>query len=201
LVDLQGYAGERIAALCAKTALSQWEDVGNYVLIHIRAEDTKVRHIHACIIPKGLADRIRAYAHQLGRQTPFPNHETLWREITKLALAKFGIRLTSHYLRKRFYTIAGKSGIPVNSADYLMGDKATWGHAADTYTLQDFGDLIREYDRFLAPYLSLTALKEPDDPREPFKNEQLEQLLKENQELKEQILKLLKLLTEKLQNP
>ena len=90
--------------------------------------------------------------------------------------------------------------MPVNSWDYLMGDKQTHGHNAGTYTLEDFSELIQEYHRFLAPYLSIGDPKERDYPREPLKNNQrLEDLLNENADLKEQIIQLTKLLTERLQ--
>lgn len=45
--------------------------------------------------------------------------------------------------------------MPVNSWDYLMGDKQTHGHNAGTYTLEDYSELVREYDRYLAPALSI----------------------------------------------
>jgi len=205
---LQAYAGERVSALCRKTRLHQWEDFDSrYTLIHIRAEDTKARNNHICIIPKELADWIRNYAKVRASNgypstdVPFPNHETLWRDITKLAETKFGVRLTSHYLRKRFHTIAGKTAMPVNSWDYLMGDKQSHGHEAGTYTLEDFSDLVREYDRYLTPYLGLGDIREPDDAGTPFREIELEQLNKENQELKDQLVKLTRLLTEKLQPP
>jgi integrase len=201
LIDLQAYAGERIAAICRLTPITAWEDFDNkYTLIHIRSEDTKARNSHICIIPKKLADWIRQYCKTTNRTVPFPNCETLWRDITKLALDKFGTRITSHYLRKRFHTIAGKTPMPVNEWDYLMGDRQSYGHNAGTYTLEDYSGLVKDYDRYLAPYLQIGNPKEPDEPKEPVQSQQLEQLLKENQELKEQIIKLSKLLMERFQS-
>jgi len=205
IMDLQAYAGERVSAICRMTPLDRWEDYGNhYTLIHIRAEDTKARNAHICIIPKELANWIRGYARRradtgypnTGR--PFPNHETLWKDITQVALSKFGIRLTSHYLRKRFHTIAGKSAMPVNSWDYLMGDKQSYGHEAGTYTLEDFSELVKEYDRHLAPFLSIENPQEPDEAGIPLKGNQLELLQQENAQLKEQLLKLTQLLAQYL---
>jgi hypothetical protein len=192
LIDLQAYAGERVTCLTSLVTLDQWEDAGDYTLIHVGTNQTKARNEHISIIPKTLADRIRERAKAAGRSRAFPNHDSLWREITQLALAKFGVRLTSHYLRKRFHTIAGKTPMPVNSWDYLMGDKQSWGHNAGTYTLEDFTDLINEYDRFLAPYLSIGEPKEPDAPKDPTRSspqtDELHALREENAELKSQLI-------------
>jgi hypothetical protein len=203
LIELQAYAGERIAALAKLTPLSQWEDYNEqYTLIHILAKDTKARNGHICIIPKGLADWLRDYAQVNKRTVTFPNYETLWREITKLALSRFQIRLTSHYLRKRFHTISGKTVMPVNEWDYLMGDKQSYGHNAGTYTLEDFSSLVKDYDHYLAPYLSISNPREPDEPKEPIGTSEIEQLHKENAELKDELIKLTKLLTRSpLQRP
>jgi integrase len=188
IIDLQAYAGERVAAICRNTGLDQWEDYGAYTLIHVRAEHTKARNDHICIIPRSLADTIRQYAAQTGRTIPFPNYETLWREITHLALDRYDTRITSHYLRKRFHTIAGKTAMPVNSWDYLMGDKQTHGHNAGTYTLEDFSQLVQEYDKFLASFLSIGEPREPDEPINPTKQTpDLNALLKTIETLQETI--------------
>jgi hypothetical protein len=50
--------------------------------------------------------------------------------------------------------------MPVNDWDYLMGDKIQQGHSAESYTLHDPTAIVQEYDRFLAPHLSLS---EPND--------------------------------------
>jgi hypothetical protein len=201
LMDLQAFAGERLAAVCL-TPISQWEDFNErYTLIRIHAQDTKARNEHVCIIPKSLADWLREYCKQTRRDKPFPNCRTLWREITQVVLAKFGIHISSHYLRKRFHTIAGKTAMPVNSWDYLMGDKQSHGHNAGTYTLEDFSGLVYEYDKFLFPYLSVEDAKEPNAPMDLSGNSELEQLRIENAELKEQIVTLTKVLTKRIIAP
>ena len=165
IIDLQAFAGERVACLCALTPISSWEDFDDrYTLIRIRARNTKARYDHVSIIPKPLANHLRAYAKALGRFFPFPNYETLWREIREITLESFGIRLTSHYLRKRFASIAAKTRMPVNSWDYLMGDKPSLGHHAEVYSLEDYSSLVEEYDRYLAPCLPIKNHKEPYDP-------------------------------------
>jgi hypothetical protein len=165
IIDLQAFAGERVACLCALTTISSWEDFDHrYTLIRIKARNTKARYDHVSIIPKPLADYLRAYAKSLGRSCPFPNYETLWREIRELTLKNFGIRLTSHYLRKRYASIAAKTRMPVNSWDYLMGDKPSLGHHAEAYSLEDYSSLVEEYDRYLAPCLPIKNHKEPEEP-------------------------------------
>jgi integrase len=181
LIRLQAYAGERIAVLARLTPISEYEDYDErYTLIHVRATDTKARNEHVCIIPKEIADELREYCRATQRSVPFPNYETLWREIRQTALEQFNVRLTSHYLRKRFHTIAGKTPMPINSWDYLMGDKQTAGHNANTYTLEDFTSLVNEYDRYLRPYLSITQPKEPDEPQEPTQLLELDNVRNEN---------------------
>jgi integrase len=205
LMDYQAYAGERVGCISRKVTLQDFEDFDDrYTLIRIKASITKARNNHICIIPKQLADWIREYSKSRAKagfpnsSAPFPNYETLWRDITKLAFEKHAIRLTSHYLRKRFHTIAGKTPMPVNSWDYLMGDKQSWGHEAGSYTLEDFNDLVSEYGKYLAPYLSIREPREPEDPRESSNNLQLERILKENRELKDQLIRLTELLAERL---
>ena len=164
LMDWQAYAGERVSSICTKIALNQIELVSDkYAIIHIEAHQTKARYNHICIVPRPIAEEVLKIALTTGRQQPFPNKESLWREITTFALEKYGVRLVSHYLRKRFHSIAQKTAMPVNDWDYLMGDKMSAGHEADIYTLTDWSDLVEEYDRFLAPYLSLRQPLNPLD--------------------------------------
>ncbi len=100
-------------------------------------------------------------------------------------MSQFGIRLTSHYLRKRFATIASKTAMPVNSWDYLMGDKPSLGHHAEAYALEDYSGLAEEYDRYLAPYLSISDIHEPDAPKEA--NKDVDALLETIKTLQETI--------------
>jgi hypothetical protein len=91
-----------------------------------------------------------------------------------------------------------KTPMPPNDWDFLAGYKQKIGNQAHHYDPEDDANLVREYDRYLAPYLGLSNTREPDEASEPFNNEQVAQRLKENQELKQQIIKLTKLLTEVL---
>jgi hypothetical protein len=207
-MDYQAYAGERIGCLAGYTGhnptartegltLDQIKPFDErYSIIRIKSHQTKARYEHICVLPRPLAERITRSAKARGRTHPFPNYESQWKVITQQALRSYGVRLTSHYLRKRFATIAQRTPMPTNSWDYLMGDRMSAGHEANIYTLEDYSQLVVDYDRCLAPYLSIGNPKEPDEPREPTNaGATSQQLLKENQELKEQILKLAKLLT------
>ena len=63
--------------------------------------------------------------------------------------------------------MASKTAMPVNSWDYLMGDKPSLGHHAEAYALEDYSGLVEEYDRYLEPYLSISEIREPDASKEP----------------------------------
>jgi hypothetical protein len=122
LMDWQAYAGERVSSICTKISLNQIELFSEkYVVIHIQAHQTKARYNHICIVPRPVAEQVLKIAQTTGRQQPFPNKESLWREITTFALDKYGVGLTSHYLRKRFHSIAQKTAMPVNDWDYFDG--------------------------------------------------------------------------------
>lgn len=199
LMEYQAYAGERIQCL-SKLEISQIEPFdNNYSIIRIKFNQSKVRIPHICIIPRTIAESVLRICASTKRRQPFPNYESLWKQITKFANNEFGVRLTSHYLRKRFHTLAGKTAMPVNSWDYLMGDKPSYGHGADTYTLEDFNELVCEYDKYLAPSLSIGGTEKPYEHVQPSGNpSEIDQVRKENLELKEQILALNRLLIEKI---
>ena len=52
-----------------------------------------------------------------------------------------------------------------------MGDKPSLGHHAEAYALEDFSGLVEEYDRYLAPHLSVSDIREPDVPKELVKQD------------------------------
>ncbi len=155
LIDLQAYAGQRVKALC-KLPLSQIDITYNelYAVLHIKAHQNKSRRNHECIVPKPLILRILERCKKLNLDCPFPNYEQLWKDITKFAYEFYGIRFTSHYLRKRFSTIASDTPMDVNQWDYLMGSRKAKGHDADTYNLDDLDKLIKSYHTYLAHELS-----------------------------------------------
>jgi hypothetical protein len=73
-----------------------------------------------------------------------------------------------------------------------MGSKPTLGHMPEIYSLMSDHELINEYETYRMPRLTLSGETVKPQPS------QLEHLRKENAELREQLLKLTKLLTEKL---
>jgi hypothetical protein len=195
LVDIQAFSGERVQCICTinTSQIKTFND--EYAIISVKPSQTKTRIEHLSIIPKSVADKVLKIAKQAGRETPFPNYNSLWRDITKLALEKFNVRLTSHYLRKRFFSIAEKTSMPTNHWDLLMGSQKQTGHCAENYSLEDYSELIEEYDRYLAKSL---ALSEAHPETGPIKPTGLDRLLKENAELKEQLIKLTKFLTQNM---
>ena len=163
LMEYQAYAGQRIDCLGAKIRLDQIQHFNDsYSLVNIDFRQNKTRIPHFCIIPRRVGEAIIKIARTAGRNNPFPNYEYLWRDITQYAANHHGVRLTSHYLRKRFHSIAQRTAMPVNDWDYLTGDKIQEGHSAESYTLHDPTDIVQEYDRFLAPHLSLSERSDPN---------------------------------------
>ena len=155
LMDLQAYAGQRIKAI-ATIPLSQIDTNRNdFAILHIQPSQNKTRQKHECIVPIQLMKRIIERAKKLHSPTPFPNYEQIWKDITKFAQEYYNIRLTSHYLRKRFATIASDTPMDVNQWDYLMGTKKSKGHDASVYNLTFIDRLIKSYNTYLVNALSL----------------------------------------------
>jgi hypothetical protein len=183
LMEYQAYAGQRVRCLCREVRIDQIEHYNDeFSIVNIEFWQNKTRMPHICVIPRRIAEAVIQIVKETGRINPFPNYIYLWKQITNYARSKHGVRLTSHYLRKRFHTIAQKTPMPVNDWDFLMGDKLEVGHGASAYTLEDWSELIEEYGRYLAPYLSLTDLRDPTmDNRslnEPLLHETIDNLKK-----------------------
>lgn len=162
LMEYQAFAGQRIRCLCREVRIDQIEHYNDdFSIVYVEFWQNKTRMPHICVIPRRVAEAIIHIAKETGRNNPFPNYPYLWKQITNYARSKHGVKLTSHYLRKRFHTIAQKTSMPVNDWDFLMGDKLEVGHGASAYTLEDWSELVDEYRRCLAPYLSLSDLRDP----------------------------------------
>jgi hypothetical protein len=183
LIDLQAFAGQRIRAL-SKIPISQIDISKNekYALLHIFSFQNKSKQDHFCIVPRGLIEKILKRCKDLNLDTPFPNYEQLWREITHIALEKHGVRLTSHYLRKRFATIASDTPMDVNQWDYLMGAKKSKGHDASAYNLNFLDRTIENYDKYLVRKLTIDSDHRNDDPLTLSNEDGLLQLIKQQQE-------------------
>lgn len=183
LMEYQAYAGQRVYCLCKLVRIDQIEHYNHeFSTVNIEFWQNKTRMPHICVIPRRVANAVVQIAKETGRVNPFPNYPYLWKQITNYARVKHGVRLTSHYLRKRFHTIAQKTSMPVNDWDFLMGDKLEVGHGASAYTLEDWSEMVQEYERYLAPYLSLTDLRDPTMdarlPNEPLLHETIDNLKK-----------------------
>lgn len=158
-IDLMAYIGERYTA-GNLTPISDFHIVEgtNSVIIHLDAAMTKNDVEHPSIIPLELYQRICQNARTNGYSCALPNYRYRWTQITRLAQRKYGVRLTSHYFRKRFETRA--ETIPANQMNpnhwmVLMGCKPTHGHMPDIYSLMENHELIGEYENHLAPRLAL----------------------------------------------
>jgi hypothetical protein len=194
-MDLMAYGAERRNALCNLPLENvHFVENSNVAMLDIPARLSKTGQPHASIIPKELAERLLEKATKNSYQELIPNYRTIWRRITRLAASKYKVKLTSHYFRKRFETIAERipsSEMNPNHWLILMGSKPTLGHMPDIYSLLSDSELIQEYETFLMPRLALSG--ETTRPQVNL----LEQLRHENAELREQLLKLTRLITER----
>ena len=196
-IDLMAFGAERVKALgmLPLTGVRLIEN-SKVAILDIPAHLAKTGNRHPSIIPRELAERLLQNAQTNGYDTLLPNHHSVWRRITELAESTYHVRLTSHYFRKRFETRCEKiSSNQVNPNHWviLMGSTPTVGHIPTIYSLLDDREFIEEYEKHILPRLTLGEAA--------ITVSETEQLRKENSELKEQLFKLSKLLTEKLTTP
>jgi len=203
LLDLLAFGCERRNAL-ANCPLENVRLVENsdFAVLDILPENNKEHIGHISIIPKPLAEKLLERATKNGYATLIPNYRTFCKEITGIAKKKHNVRLTAHYFRKRLETIAERiparpfpEGMNPNHWMLLMGVTPKFGHMPLIYSLGLETEIIKEYETFLAPLLSLTG--ETCNPRPS----ELDNLRRDNADLKEQLLKLTRLLADKLTLP
>jgi hypothetical protein len=198
-IDLVAYSGERVQALASTPPeeISFVEET-NTAFVHITASRSKTAIDHLSAIPKELAERLLQRAQENGYSVILPNYQSIWRTITNLTKRKYGLKLTSRYFRNRFESIG--ETIPADKMNpnhwmILAGSKPTYGHKPEIYGLRTEEQLATEWETFLMPRLSLTeSINKPT-------TDNSDKLQQENTELKEQILKLTKLLTENITRP
>ncbi|HEV2139390.1 MAG TPA: hypothetical protein VGR53_11170 [Nitrososphaerales archaeon] len=191
LLDLMAYSGERIQAL----AMTPPEEISfvegtNTALILITASRSKTATAHPTAITKELAEMLLQRLQENGYSEIVPNYDSLFRTITHISERKYGIHLTSHYFRKRFETIC--ETIPANEMNpnhwlILMGSKPSYGHRPDIYSLRSDEQLAKEWETYLQPRLSLESGGLQNGNKD---------LTRENADLRDQLLKLTKLLAE-----
>ena len=96
--------------------------------------------------------------------TPFPEYDFIAWKMTKYCAQKFNAKLTSHYFRKRFATIANNTAMPADDWDFIMGSKMQVGHNADIYQLEDLTTLKSKYGKFLEPLFGFDNTQPTDEP-------------------------------------
>ena len=193
-IDLMAFGGERFTALHTidlKDIYLVENSTSAIFDIPVRLAKSGINH--PSIIPRQLAERLLERAQKLGYKCPMPNYQSVWKTITKLAQRKYNVRLTSHYWRKRFESIA--ETIPADKMNpnhwiILLGEKPKVGHMPDIYSLMTNQQVINEYEQYLAPRLNLTKDNATAKPSE------IEQLRTENNELRERLDNITKLLSQ-----
>jgi len=115
----------------------------DFAIVHIAGERpnangirSKMRVSHPGLPPIGFARRVVAAAQRSGRNCPFPNHESLWKQITAFARDEYKVRLVSNYTRKYFEDAADDSRLTPSIAAFILGDKtklAATGHIPLVY--------------------------------------------------------------------
>jgi hypothetical protein len=160
-IDLMAYAGERLTAL-NMTPLEKVHlvDSTESALIDIPACLSKTGNNHPCIVPKHLAEALIRNAKERGYPCLLPNAKTIWARISQISKTKYNTTLTSKYFRHRFQTVGSHTNandMSPNEWTVLMGDKPKVGHLPDIYELMADSSLIRRYESFLSPRLSLSS--------------------------------------------
>ena len=193
-IDLMNWGAERVGAL-AKTAPENVHliESSDLAILNITAQLAKTGVEHPCIIPRALAEKLLDEAQRFGYNCLMPNFVSRWKRITELAKTKYNQNLTSHYFRKRFETRCEKIPSDLVNPNHwiiLMGSMPSVGHMPSIYSLLSNHELLDEYEMYIMPRLALTGTDYKPEQSE------MEQLKQQNNELKEQILKLTKLLLE-----
>jgi hypothetical protein len=196
-LTLMAYGAERIYAL-GHVPIENVHliDDSNVALLDIPAKVTKTDEAHPSAIPKELAERLLEEAQQNGYSCLMPDIRTRFKHITRIARQHFNVRLTSHYLRKRFETRCERIPADVVNPNHwviLMGSRPTLGHMPNIYSLLSNKEVVQEYETEILPRLAL------DGNEAKTTSSENQQLREENRELKQQLLKLTKLLTEKVE--
>jgi hypothetical protein len=163
--DLQAHLGERRGAIMKITPDQINFDLDkDLAAIFFNGTTTKCHIRHFSLCPKPIIEKTLEIMKDTQRTTAFPNFKRHWDVITKFAQKEFKVKYTSHYLRRRFETIADDSGISMNKISFLMGgspphgsdDLARLGHLPQIYVMKSVPKIAAAYKQYLQQKLDLT---------------------------------------------
>ena len=184
------YYPERSSA-CWNIKFSEFQTVGNYAVAWVAAFSESYRNKskvkHPAIIPLPFFIKVRTRAEAAGRDQPFPNHRSRFKNtVTPFARREFKEKLVSNRGRKFFEEMSDRAHISPAISAFLMGDKTKMnqsGHLALIYNtaLRQKGlqNIITEYQK-VEPYLDLRNRGTPD-----MKSAEVEELRRRVRELEE----------------
>ena len=122
MMEFQAYSGETVGCICSRVTTQQIELIDDdYAVIHVEKLQTRVRYSHPSIVPRRVAEKVIEIAKVTHRDNPFPNHETIWKNITQTASRDYAMTLRSYHLRRRFAAIARKTDMEEEDWRVLMG--------------------------------------------------------------------------------
>ena len=172
LIQWGVYYPERSSA-CWRIKFSEFQIMGNYAVAWTAAFSDHYRNKskvkHPAIIPLSFFNKVRKHAEAAGRDQPFPNHKSRFKNtITPFARKEFNEKLVSNRGRKYFEEMADRSHVSPAISAFLMGDKTKMnqsGHLALIYNtaLRQKGlqNIVTEYQK-VEPYLNLRNKGRPD---------------------------------------
>jgi len=190
LIQWGVYYPERASA-CWRIRFSEFQPLGNYAVAWVKAHSddyrNKAKVKHPAIIPIAFFDKVKAKAEASGRDQPFPNYQSIFKEkVTAFTRQEFKEKFVSNRGRKFFEEMADAAHISPAIAAFLMGDKTKMnqsGHLALIYNtaLRQKGlqNIITEYQK-LEPYLDLRNKGKPGT-----KSGEIEELRRRIRELEE----------------
>ena len=190
LIQWGVYYPERATA-CWRIRFSEFQLVGNYAVAWTATFSDSYRNKskvkHPAIIPLGFYKKVKARAEAAGRDQPFPNHNSRFKNvITPFARREYNEKLVGNRGRKFFEEMADKTHVSPAISAFLMGDKTKMnqsGHLALIYNtaLRQKGlqNMLSEYQK-VEPYLDLRNKGRPDS-----KLAEIEELRRRVRELEE----------------
>ncbi len=171
LMALQADTGERVMAV-ALTTTSELPDLYQNMEQHeivFSRDRTKTKTGHASYYSGSTARMLILYLKHapLESNKPlFPKYHSDWKKITDYSKT-IGTYLRSQHLRKRFVSLAERTGIPTTTINYFMGDnkgntlkfsvnnRLQSLHCAEHYSLSTQEQYSEDYRQYLLKILPL----------------------------------------------